>query len=153
VLSFEDACRIAATFYPVNEQGSLDRGRYWFIAVHQIGCIGVVVEKEDGRATPLGSSGATDAWLWGYEQGFLEAEEHDLVITEVLDLDATLNVAKSIARVTWHDFQKPLPLILSVTESALVPLFEDRGRSFRWHLQRADTTDPARPAPRRSPFA
>jgi hypothetical protein len=35
--------------------GVVDHGRFWFFPVMQIGTLGVVVEKSDGRATSVGS--------------------------------------------------------------------------------------------------
>jgi hypothetical protein len=116
--------------------------RYWVFPVHRIGCIGVVVEKSDGRATRFGSNWDLDTWIWGYDRGLVTEEPVDLIITAVLDpveagrLLDELHIGGK-RREQRREVLRELPAVLpaSVNWMAIGPLHRDAGRSLRWEAR------------------
>ena len=72
-----------------------DRG--WFFQWEEVlvGCKGLVVNKETGHVFALGSAFSVERDLRMYDRG-MDAEQHDLVITAVNDLDKTLGLLSRI---------------------------------------------------------
>lgn len=97
MITFEQAKEIAAgAGHPLRPEQVRETARWWFFGVRQIGSFGVIVDKSDGRLTILGSAGALDDWLWGYDAGALEPGVQ-LVVTAVHDLPAAVTALMSSA--------------------------------------------------------
>jgi hypothetical protein len=62
----------------------VDRGSFWFFAVGFVGSRGVIIDKEDGRVTVVGSSPSVslDDWFWAHEAGL----SGDRVVIEIVSV-------------------------------------------------------------------
>jgi hypothetical protein len=126
----------------IDVAGIREAERYWVFPVHRIGCIGVVVEKADGRAARFGSSWDLETWIWGYERGLVTEEPIDFVITEVLDPVGAGQLLDELRiggkrREQRREILRQLPAVLpaSVNWMAICPLRRDAGRSLRWEAR------------------
>ena len=46
-------------------------GHYWYFAIGFMGSRGLIVDREDGRTTVLGSTHSVERCLWGHDRGFV----------------------------------------------------------------------------------
>jgi len=62
-----------------------------------IGPGGILVEKQSGRTIEFGSAYSTETSLKIYEAGYLDCDDFDLVITEIANLEETLDFLSSLS--------------------------------------------------------
>ena len=65
-----------------------------------VGSGGTLVEKDTGKHIQFGSAYSTETNLQIYEAGYLEHDDFDLIVSEVSDLPATLQLLEGL-RITY----------------------------------------------------
>jgi hypothetical protein len=141
-ISFDEALSRAKREYEAVDIANVrETGTYWLFPVRQIGCRGVVVDKQTGLTTCLGSAWDLDTWLWGYEKGLVVEDPVDLVVTEVTDPERAVEILRRL-RISPPQGRRAalqqLPVVFerAVTWIALGELAADKESSFKWRIQR-----------------
>jgi hypothetical protein len=86
----------------------------------QIGTLGVVVEKSDGRATAVGSGADLELSLWAYDRGLVDPTRSCLVVDEVTDFERTLDVLRTIRRSIRYETRRDVADKLTVLPASFL---------------------------------
>lgn len=140
-ISFDEALSRAKREYAaVDITSTRETEAYWVFPVHQTGCFGVVVDKKTGHTTCLGSAWNMETWLWGYERGLVVDAPVNLLVTEVFDIDRSVEILRRL-RISPPQGRRaalqhpPVLFEQAVTWMALGELAADKEASFKWKIQ------------------
>ena len=98
-ITLEEArARAAAMGHTMGGGEGRETERWWFFPVSQVGCKGIVVEKDDGTVTGLGSVGDLEDWLWAYDAGLVRGDAHvvDLIVEDFRDLAQAISILQDV---------------------------------------------------------
>lgn len=130
--------RAAKLGHPLSAEAEVrETERWWYFPVESTSCAGVVVDKAEGRATPLGKQGRLEDWLWGYDAGLLEEGNLAIVVTEVFDVPRAIDAFARIGLRVSQTALRHLPLRLDA-HGVVQRLREARaidGSIARWHVE------------------
>ena len=117
--------------------------KYWVFRTKQLGCLGIVVDKQSGAATKLGATWDLETWLWGYEQGLVTGGSVDLTVTKVVDYEKAVALLKKL-RVSPPEGRRaalqrlPRTFAAAVDAGAIQRLKNETRGAFEWQITRAE---------------
>ena len=148
-VTFEEArARAASVGYQMVDDEVREAERWWYFAVAQIGCRGIVVDKHDGAVTEIGSRGDLDDWLWAHDAGVVcgDASLVDFIVEEFANRDEAIKLVRALGIHTnnWRKIRDALdtlparfrrvPLWMSIRELRTI----DRS-ILRWRVEPSST--------------